>query len=594
MSAMEKFALGVTRSVTGRAWRLRDVSQRDALAISEKHGLPELLGRVLAGRNVPLDAVAGYLSPTLRELLPDPSTLADMDRAIERIAAAVQRGEGIGIIGDYDVDGMCSTALLAGFLEHAGASPTVHLPDRLTEGYGPSPQAVARLAEQGVRLLVTLDCGTSAEAAISAANGLGMDCVVVDHHLPGAGLPPAHAVVNPRRQEDISGLDHLCAAGITFVLTVGLSRALKAAGHWASEPPDLLAALDLVALATVCDVVPLTGLNRAFVIQGLKVMARRERTGLAALADTARLSRTPDTHALGFIMGPRLNAAGRIGDAMLGLRLLLTRDRGEANAIAQQLELLNRERQSIELAAVEEAYAQVDAALAAGVPMPLIFVRGSDWHPGVIGLVASRLKERHGVPAFALAPTREVGLLSGSGRSVQGFDIGGAVGAAVEAGLLVKGGGHAMAAGLTVREDQVEPLRAFLASAAGAPAQAAPWLDLEGALSAGAATADLVSLLARAGPFGSGNPEPVFAFPAHRIVYADAAGSDHVRCTLVASDGSRLKAIAFRSMGTELGEMLLSERSHPLHVAGRLCLDTWNGRRDAQVLIEDVAEIRAG
>ncbi|MGE0210464.1 MAG: single-stranded-DNA-specific exonuclease RecJ [Parvibaculaceae bacterium] len=593
MSAIEKFALGVTRSVTGRAWRLREVSQRDALAISERHGIPELLGRVLAGRNVLLDDVPGYLSPTLKNLLPDPSVLADMDRAVERIVAAVTQGEGIGIIGDYDVDGMSSTALLAEFLERAGVKPAVHLPDRLREGYGPSLEAVARLAGQGVGLLVTLDCGTSAEAAIAAANELGMDCVVVDHHLPGPALPRAHAVVNPRRQDDISGLDHLSAAGITFLLLVGLSRALKTAGHWTSEPPDLLAALDLVALATVCDVVPLTGLNRAFVTQGLKVMARRERVGLAALADMARLSRAPDPHALGFVLGPRLNAAGRIGDAALGLRLLLTRDRGEANVIAQELEKLNRERQSIELAAVEEAYAQADAGIAVGAPMPILFAQGESWHPGVLGLVASRLRERYGVPAFALAPTREEGLLSGSGRSVAGFDLGRAVAAAVEAGLLVKGGGHAMAAGLTARAGDVEALKAFLASAVGEPAQAAPWLDLEGALSAGGATADLVALLARAGPYGSGNPEPVFAFPAHRVAYADAAGSDHVRCTLVAGDGSRLKAIAFRSMGTELGEMLLSERALPLHVAGRLCLDTWNGRRDAQLLIEDVAEIRA-
>jgi single-stranded-DNA-specific exonuclease len=442
---------------------------------------------------------------------------------------------------------------------------------------------------------VTLDCGTAAHEAMAHAHAIGLDAVIVDHHPAGEDLPRACAVINPNRQDDVSGLGYLAAAGVTMMLLAGLNRRLRKQGFWGASPePDLLQSLDIVALATVCDVVPLTGLNRAFVIQGLKVMAERRRPGLVALCDVARLTRKPDVHALGFVLGPRLNAAGRIGDAKVGLELLMTRDRGRAQSLAQQLEQLNRERQKIEIAVVDAAHDQASAALARCPDLPLLLVAGENWHPGILGLVAARLKERFGLPALALGVEPGGAVASGSGRSVAGVDLGRAVRAAADAGVIVKGGGHAMAAGLTVERARFDDLQAFLAEALSAAGPGAgEWmLDLDGSLSASGATLDLLALIERAGPYGSGNPEPVFALPAHRIVYADPVGSDHVRCTLAAGDGSRLKAIAFRAMGTVLGEALLGERTAPLHFAGRLSLDDWNGRRAVQLFIDDAAEVR--
>jgi single-stranded-DNA-specific exonuclease len=586
--------LNVSRSLSGRAWRARLDHDRDALAICQRHDLPDLLGRVLAARRVPLDAVAGYLNPTLRALMPDPMVLSDMDAAVDRLARAVETGERIGIIGDYDVDGMASSALLALYLEAAGTAPLVHIPDRLTEGYGPSPAAVSALRDKGASLIVTLDCGVAAHQAIAHATECGLDTVIVDHHPAGEDLPAASAIVNPNRQDDLSGLGYLAAAGVTMMVLAALNRHLRQRGFWgARAEPDLLAGLDLVALATVCDCVPLTGLNRALVTQGLKVMADRQRPGLAALADVARLSRRPDVHALGFVLGPRLNAAGRIDNGRLGLELLMTRDRGKAAALAQELERLNRERQKIEMAVVDAAEAQAAAALERCPDLPFLLVSGENWHPGILGLVAARLKERHNLPAFALGLEPGADAASGSGRSVAGVDLGHAVRAAAAAGVIVKGGGHAMAAGLTVERARLEDLKAFLGAAlieAGPPA--GQWmLDVDGALTASGATLDLLALIERAGPYGSGNPEPVFALPAHRVAYADPVGADHVRCSLVAGDGTKLKAVAFRALGTPLGEALLARRSGPLHLAGRLSHDDWNGRRAVQLFIDDAAEV---
>jgi single-stranded-DNA-specific exonuclease len=587
--------LNVARSLSGRAWQARLTHDREALAIAERHELPEVLGRVLAGRLVLLDQVAAYLKPTLRGLMPDPSVLSDMELGAERIARAIKAGETIGIIGDYDVDGISSTALLAQYLEAARLKPLMHIPDRLSEGYGPSCSAVESLKAQGASLLLTLDCGAAAHRPIAHARGLGLDVVVVDHHPAGEELPSALAVINPNRLDDVSGLGHLSAAGVTMMLMAAVNRSLRRAGFWAASggEPDLLAGLDLVALATVCDVMPLVGLNRAFVAQGLKVLASRHRPGLAALADGARLNRRPDVHALGFALGPRINASGRVGSAQAALRLLMTADRGEAAALAQELECMNRQRQAIELDVVEAAQAQAQGELERDPDAPILIVAGENWHPGVLGLVASRLKERHGRPAIALALDRDAGTASGSGRSIPGIDLGRAVRAAAQSGLLDKGGGHAMAAGLTLATTRLEELREFLsaviAEAGARIGQSA--LELDGALTASGATLDLLTLIERAGPYGSGNPEPVFAFPAHRVAYADCAGADHVRCTLIAGDGTRIKAVAFRSLGTELGEALVSERAKPLHVAGRLALDDWNGRRAVQLFIDDAADI---
>jgi single-stranded-DNA-specific exonuclease len=590
---MARAFLNVERSVTGRRWEARLEEARLAEAISQRHDLPDILGRVLAARGVGIDEAEAFLNPTLRALMPQPEALRDMEKGAARLAEAVIAGEKIGIISDYDVDGVASAALVQMFLRQAGSDAMVHIPDRLTEGYGPSARAVSDLAEAGAKILLTLDCGVMAHDPLAHAADLGLTAIIVDHHQAGAGLPEAHAVINPNRQDDLSGFGYLCAAGVAMILVAAVNKELRRRGWYGGQhhEPAMLQWLELVALATVCDVVPLKGLNRAYVTQGLKIMARRENPGLAALADVARLKRRPDAYALGFMLGPRLNAAGRIGNAGQALRLLTTRDRGEAIAIAQELERLNRERQEIELRVVDQAVEQAEAALGHEGRASVLVVSGKGWHPGVVGLAAARLKERFGLPSFVLGEDGKAGTAAGSGRSIPGVDLGAAIRRAYENGLIIKGGGHAMAAGLTVEASRLGDLRAFLEEnlASQVAAAANPALAIDGALSASGATLDLIELLEQAGPYGSGQPVPLFAFPAHRVVYADPAGADHVRCTLAASDGKRIKAIAFRAMGTPLGELLLGERSFPLHIAGRLTVDDWSGSRVPSVHIEDAA-----
>jgi single-stranded-DNA-specific exonuclease len=593
----QRYFLDVERSVSGRAWRSRLPDNRQALAISERYDLPEVLGRVLAGRSIGLEGVGQHMNPTLRDSMPQVLALRDIETGARRLADAVMKSECIGIIGDYDVDGLTSAALLVRFLRDAGSDAEVHIPDRLSEGYGPSRAAVEALVAKGVKLLITVDCGVMAHDPLLLAADLGLDTVIVDHHQAPEILPRALAIINPNRLDDLSGLGFLSAAGVTLALVAVTSRLLRQAGWYQAErpEPDLLHFLDLVALGTVCDVVPLLGLNRAYVVQGLKVLGNRQHAGLAALADTARLKRRPDTHALGYMLGPRLNAAGRVGHAVTALKLLLSDDRGEAMAIAGELERLNRERQEIELKVIDVAMAQAGMALGKQASAPVIVVAGEGWHPGILGLVASRLKERFALPSFALGFHRSGTHASGSGRSIAGVDMGGAVRQAVEQGLVEKGGGHAMAAGLTVARDKLGPLRAFLERHFEEPVAKARLrnvVEIDGAVSARGANLELVDMLERAGPYGTGNPSPVFAFPAHRVVYADGAGADHVRCALVGGDGARLKAVAFRSLGTPMGEVLLSERQMPLHVAGRLVADDWNGSRKVQLMIDDVAEVR--
>ncbi len=588
--------LDVERSLNARRWAPRLTDSRTALAIAERHGLPEILARVLAARGVGLDDAGTYLNPTLRALMPRPEAVRDLQAGAQRVAAAAMDGETVGIIGDYDVDGMSSCALMMLFLRAAGIEPHVHIPHRVSEGYGPSVEAVEALRGQGCSLLITLDCGVMAHDPLARAVALGMDTVVVDHHQVGEELPQALAVINPNRQDDLSGLGNLCAAGVAMLLVGVTNSVLREAGWWGDErpAPDLLGWLDLVALGTVCDVVPLTGLNRAYVQQGLKVMGHRRHAGLVALGDAARLNRRPDAHALGFVLGPRLNAAGRIGSAMLGFELLTCTDRGRAAEIAQKLERLNRERQEIELAILDRAVRQAEEAGAGHAATPAIVVAGEGWHAGVLGLIASRLKEKFNRPAFAIGIDKEKPHASGSGRSIPGADLGHAVARAVEQGILVKGGGHPMAAGLTIDSKRLGDLRVFLEehfAAEVATATADPALKIDGALSAGGATLDLITMLERAGPYGSGNPAPVFALPAHRVAYADSAGADHVRCTLQAPDGKRLKAIAFRALHTDLGETLLSERAQPLHIAGRLAINDWGGKREPQLFIDDAARV---
>lgn len=588
--------LDIEHSARGLTWQARLSDTRLAEAISQRFDIPDLVARVIAARGVALDEVEQFLNPTLRSLMPQPSALRDLEKGAARLADAIIAGEQVGIISDYDVDGVSSAALLKRYLAALECASEVYIPDRISEGYGPSIAAVETLRARGTRLLVTLDCGVLAHDPLAHAAGQGLQSIIVDHHQASQELPEAFAVINPNRQDDTSGLGHLCAAGLTLLLAAATNRALRARQFFDAqrEEPNLLRWLELVALATVCDVVPLKGLNRAFVTQGLKVMARRENAGIAALADVAGLKRKPDTYALGYMIGPRLNAAGRVGHAMEALDLLLCDDRSEAINMARKLDEMNRKRQALEMRAVEDAKAQAEASLGKEGKSAAIIVASDAWHPGVVGLAAARLKEAFSLPAFALALDRSSGMATGSGRSISGVDLGSAVRKALDMGLIEKGGGHAMAAGLTVRIENLQSLRSFLDAELhdAVAASRNRILLVDGALSASGATLDLIELLEQAGPYGQSHPAPLFVFPAHRVLYADAAGTDHVRCTVAANDGTRLKAIAFRALGTPLGELLLSERSFPLHIAGRLAIDEWGAKRQPSLQIQDAAPVK--
>ncbi|WP_376987979.1 single-stranded-DNA-specific exonuclease RecJ [Bosea sp. R86505] len=589
--------LGVTRSALGRPWRdrLDAAGLGRAEVLAQVEGIPDILARLLAGRGVEPNEAQSFLEPKLRDLLPDPGTLIDMGPAAARLARAVESGERVAIFGDYDVDGACSAALLAGFLTEGGARPRIHIPDRLIEGYGPNSEAIRQLAAEGATLLVTVDCGTTSHEPLAEARRLGLDVVVLDHHQAPERLPEVEALVNPNRQDDLSGLGHLCAAGVVFLALVATRAELRRRGAWASRggEPDLLAALNLVALATVADVVPLRGLNRAFVRQGLAILRGRARPGLAALMDVAGLDGPVQPWHLGFLLGPRINAGGRIGDAGLGARLLLTADEIEARTIAAELNRLNQERQEIERQAVIEAISQADHALMRDPALAVLLASSPDWHPGIVGLVAARLKERFRKPAFALAINGEGGA-TGSGRSVAGVDLGRAVRAAVEAGLAVKGGGHAMAAGVTLAPGQDATFHAFLAQRLASEVAAAvesEALLVDAALSAGGATPRLLAEIARAGPFGQGSPEPVFVFPAHRLTDAVEIGSGgHVRVRLKGGDGASVGGVAFRCAQEPLGRALLAARGESVHLAATLTLNRWGGNEKAELRVLDLAK----
>jgi single-stranded-DNA-specific exonuclease len=595
MRESSRHFLGVERSATGRAWRdrLDDRGSARSLAIAQRHGVPEMLARILAGRNVEVDGVEAYLDPTIKRLMPDPDVIVGMKPATSRIADAVVRGEQVAIFGDYDVDGATSTALLSSFLRIAGVDPLIHIPDRIFEGYGPNIDAIGSLAQRGAKLLVTVDCGTTSMEPLVEAKRLGLDTIVIDHHQADENLPPAVAVVNPNRLDDLSGLGHLAAVGIVFLAVVAVNRELRRRGFWsAARPePDLMGLLDLVALGTIADVVALKGLNRAFVAKGMIAIRRRERIGLTALMDVSRLSGPPEPWHLGFMLGPRINAGGRIGRADLGAQLLLCADATTATALAEKLDHLNRERQAIELAAVAEAEAEALVALGIEEKGAVVVTASPRWHPGVVGLVAARLKERFGRPAFAIAlGPGETG--TGSGRSIAGVDLGRAVRHAVATGVLMKGGGHAMAAGVTLKTGALGEFRAFLEQHLGADVEAARRDDallVDGALTARSATAELLAALAAAGPFGAGNPEPVIALPAHAIAHVEEVGQAHVRARLRAGDGAAINAIAFRAAGQKLGQALLKNRGRVVHVAGTLSADRWQGSERIQLRMIDVA-----
>lgn len=580
--------LGVARSVSGRHWRSREGDSRLGLALSQRFGLPEIVGRVMAARGIGLDQAEIWLDPTLRALLPDPSRFRDMDVAASRLADSVRKAETIAIFGDYDVDGATSSALLRRFFEAAGGRVVTYIPDRMKEGYGPNTAALLGLKAQGAALAVTVDCGITAFDPLEAAAEAGLPVIVVDHHVAEPRLPRALAVVNPNRLDETGEHGQLAAVGVAFLLVVAVNRVLREAGWYRDRAePDLMAWLDLVALGTVCDVVPLTGVNRALVAQGLKVMGRRGNPGIAALADIARVTEAPEAWHAGFLLGPRVNAGGRVGEAGLGTALLCAAEYAEALPIARHLDALNRERQTIEATCLDEAIRMAEET---AQDDGLIYVSAEGWHPGVIGIVAGRLKERFNRPACVVA--RADGIGKGSGRSVAGVDLGTSVIAARQAGLLVNGGGHAMAAGFTVTAAREAEFREFLAErirAQTGPGGPVAELGLDGTLQPRGATVQLAEALQRLAPFGSGNREPRFAIPAARIVQADIVGENHVRCILGGEDGGRLKAIAFRCADRPLGQLLLRSAGLPVHIAGQIRIDRWQGRESVQVLIDDAA-----
>ena len=579
---------GVAASLTGRAWHWRGGNMQ--LGAQQQLG-DDIVRQLLLSRGVALDDIERHRVPTLRNFLPDPSRFRDMDVAADRLAQAVIAGEKITIYGDYDVDGATSSALLIRLLRDLGIEAGYYIPDRLLEGYGPSGEALVKLGQSGSSLIVTVDCGAMAHEALAMAHDAGVDVIVVDHHKCAAELPRTVALVNPNRldeEDDAAAHGHLAAVGVAFLLAIALVRTLRERGYFADRrEPDLLALLDVVALGTVADVAALHGLNRAFVAQGLKVMARRDNIGMAALIDASRLKRSPACSDLGFALGPRINAGGRVGESTLGVRLLTTRDPEEAREIAAQLSALNEERRAIE-AEVQEA---AEAQLASQHNRAVHLVAGEGWHPGVIGIVAGRIKEKTGKPSLVIALDGDTG--KGSGRSIAGVDLGAAIIRARDEGLLVAGGGHAMAAGLTVPADRIDALAEWLDStleAQVARASASREMALDLAVAPGGLTPELVESLEAAGPYGVGWPGPRVAVGPVRLVKCDIVGTDHVRLIAAGDDGKSFKGIAFRAAESDMGQALLhGSRGRRLWLAGRVKIDDWGSRPQAELHLEDAA-----
>jgi len=585
---MSSAFLNVEESFTGRRWTARAYDERQALAMAQRYTLTDVIARSLSARGLDVETAASFLAPRLRELMPNPSLLKDMDPAVARFVRAVQSGEPVAVFGDYDVDGATSSALLMRFARSLGLGLRLYIPDRLTEGYGPNETAMRTLAAEGIKLVLCVDCGVTAHAALQAAKEVGLDVIVLDHHTAEANLPPAVAVVNPNRLDEplAESLGALAAVGVTYLFVVAAHRALREAGFYneAHPAPDLMAWLDLVALGTVCDVVKLTGLNRAFVTQGLKVMEARGNLGIKALAQEAGVHETMDAYTAGFMLGPRLNAGGRVGRSDTGARLLASEDPEETAHLAAQLQQLNTDRRALEATVLAEAENMIFEDDA-----PLTFLASENWHPGVIGIVASRLKDKFHRPAIVIALEKGIG--KGSGRSVGAVDLGAAVIAARQAGLLINGGGHKMAAGLTVASDQIDALKTFLAERISKQLEAEPFvptLTVDGLVSGVGLSGDLITQLGALAPFGTGNPEPRFALADCQMIRVDIVKEKHVR--FIASQGAaRISGIAFRAMDSALGPTLLAQVGQKCHLAGHLRRDSWQGRDRVQLLLDDAA-----
>jgi len=586
--------LGVSNSITGQSWvdRLDMAAQRQALAISQQHEVSEIIARILAGRGIGVDETKSFLAPAIRDLMPDPSIMTDMDVFADRLAKAVKNNEKIALFGDYDVDGASSCALMLRFLQSFSINVNWHIPDRIFEGYGPNIPAIDKLIDDGAQLLILLDCGTTSIDPVAHAKERGCDVLILDHHLATDQMPNSLALVNPNRPDDISNLGYLCAAGVTFMALVATNRILREGGT--KNLPDLMELLDLVALATICDIVPLKSLNRAFVVRGVEIMRAGKNRGIANLALAARINGPIAAQHLGFMIGPRINAGGRIGDAGLGTRLLATSSDEEAMQIAASLDELNSERQAIEALAVEEAIAVADAEIGTGEGPPVLVLASQNWHPGVVGLVAARLRERFDRPAFAIAMGAD-GRGSGSGRSISNVDLGAAVIDAVKKGFIEKGGGHAMAAGISLKQNQLSQFRAHMVTSLAddvAISRQNSSIKIDAAITARTASVDFVNSIGAVGPFGMGNASVVFALASHRVTYADIVGKGgHVRCTLGSGDGASIKAIAFRAASSELGKAILNApKDRPMHFCGTLNVDQWQGRKRVQMRLIDAAD----
>ena len=582
--------LGVERSLTGRRWRTREADLALTEAFRRRFSLPEIAARLMAARGVTLENGEGFLNPTLKTYFPDPSSFMDMDEAARVIEDAIVSGRKCAVLADYDVDGGSSGAQLVRYFRARGRELMIYVPDRMKEGYGPSVVAFERLKEAGVELVITVDCGAAAEGPLNAAADLGVDVVVLDHHLMSGPPPKARAVVNPNRQDDRSGQGDLTAAGVVLVTMAAVNREARRRGSIGSNNlPDLMQMLDLAAIGTVCDVAPLTGFNRAIVSQGLKVLRNGKNIGMVALAENAGRKGSATVYDFGFILGPRINAGGRVGDASLATRLLSTEDEEEARELASTLEALNQERRAREAEMLAEAET---AALAEAEKRAVVIVGSHRWHPGVIGIAAGRLKDRLMKPTIVLGGVTEHEPAKGSGRSTPGVNLGAAVAAAKEAGLLINGGGHAAAAGLTVEWDRVEALKDFLSEklepemAAAAGEARALTVDAAGAI--GAMDLGLIEALDRIGPYGQGHPEPVFALPDVRVCFAKLVKEEHVRFTLEDARGARISGIAFRAMKSPLGEALM-KRDQVYHAAVRIKRNEWNGSVKVEAEIVDLA-----
>jgi len=592
------FLLGVRRSALGQGWVRRPIVVRCAEAIADRLGVSPIVGQLIAGRGIAVEDAEAFYHPSLKTSLPDPSIFQDMDVGAARLVRALQMGEEIAIFGDYDVDGATSSAVLYRFLTAVGAKVRIYIPDRMKEGYGPNTEALLGLRDAGVDVVITVDCGILSFEPLSAAKAAGLDVIVVDHHKAETKLPEAVAVINPNRLDDESGHGQLAAVGVAFLLAVAVNRALRGADWFPTDrpAPDLLSLLDIVALGTIADVVPLTGANRALVAQGLKVMAQRKNIGITCLSDVGRMGEAPTAYHAGFILGPRVNAGGRVGEAGLGARLLTTDNANEARQIAEALDKYNEERRYIEAEVLEAATEQMEARYGLdGTPDAIVVAYGEGWHPGVIGIVASRLKDKYGVPALVIGSDGTEA--KGSARSISGVDLGAAVIEAVQQGLLVKGGGHAMAAGLTVDPEKVDALTIFLQTHLRAQvekANASRALKIDAVMALSGATPKLIDQIEMVGPFGAGNPSPRFVIPEVDLIKVDRVGQNHLRCIFKSKDGKSIKAMAFRQADEPFGHLLLSGQGKRFHIAGKLKKDTWGGTPKAEMMLDDVALIGLG